>query len=70
MEEITLFHYTNENAAALIKREKLLKMSTRDTRDAVYGDGVYFTSLCTDESKPFIIVNNWDGRFPWRIIQR
>ena len=55
-----LFHYTTSGGAHAIRSSKKLKKSVRQNFDAVYGDGVYFTSKSPwHHSKVDIVMNNW-----------
>ena len=63
-----LYHYTNANAAGAIDRSRNILMSKG--RDSYFGEGVYFTSLPPSVSKHYIIANNWDGKFPWEMIEK
>jgi hypothetical protein len=55
-----LFHYTTTSGAQAIQSSKKLKKSVRQNFDAVYGDGVYFTSKSPwHHSKVDIVINNW-----------
>ena len=58
---IKLFHYTSEAGAEAITSSGFIKGSTGKLADAVYGDGVYLTSLDFNQhSKSKIAANNYD----------
>jgi hypothetical protein len=55
-----LFHYTTKEGADAIRASQILNQSKGQIRDAVLGDGVYFTKKSTwHYSKAGIIMNNW-----------
>jgi hypothetical protein len=55
-----LFHYTPSDGAKAIQASKKLKKSDNQIGDAVFGNGVYFTSKSPwNHSKVDIIINNW-----------
>ena len=61
---VKLYHYTDATGKGLIEKSGVIlasqKSSIRD--DAVYGDGVYLTSLGPENSTAEILGNNYDGR--------
>ena len=62
-EKMKLAHYTTEAGAKAIKESGVIKSST-DTgvhRDAVFGRGVYLTTLSPDTPRCQIVENNWDN---------
>ena len=57
---IWLYHYTDENAAASIESSKLIYQSTDTIRDAVWGQGTYFTDMApNNHTAQEIAYNNW-----------
>ena len=59
---ISLFHYTTKKNALAILRSKRLKASTiKPGKDAVYGEGQYFTSLPPWADETSLLQNNYDG---------
>ena len=56
------YHYTNEEGYEAIKKSKKIKKSKLNGPDAVFGKGVYLTSLSPqDRTKGGIAKNNYDG---------
>ena len=57
---ISLYHYTDVDAAASIDRLKLIYQSTDTIRDAVWGQGTYFTDMApNNHTAQEIAYNNW-----------
>ena len=47
---ITLYHYTSEDGAIGIEETQTIKSSTKEgSRDARFGDGVYFTDMSPED---------------------
>ena len=59
MSTITLYHYTNKEGIEGISQSDIIETSRLSRRDAVFGEGVYLTSLSHRESKETIVANNW-----------
>lgn len=63
-----LYHYTNQESLAKIKRSKYIRQSKNFERDCVYGDGVYLTSLNPkDWDKADLAKNNYGGGWKKRL---
>ncbi|XP_057311381.1 uncharacterized protein LOC130649168 [Hydractinia symbiolongicarpus] len=61
MSTIKLYHYTTKEGAEGILESGCLKKSEKAVKDAVLGDGVYFTSIAPRSvTKQKIAQNNWD----------
>jgi len=59
---VVLYHYTDKKGYDAIKKSKKILKSSDTTNDAVYGAGVYLTSLSPNKrSKIEIAENNYDG---------
>uniref|UniRef100_A0A7M5XEZ5 Tox-ART-HYD1 domain-containing protein n=1 Tax=Clytia hemisphaerica TaxID=252671 RepID=A0A7M5XEZ5_9CNID len=56
---LTLYHYTDKSSALSILQSKYMYGSSQSF-DAVFGEGVYFTSLSPESGKKKIAENNWD----------
>ncbi|CAH1773185.1 unnamed protein product [Owenia fusiformis] len=57
-----VYHYTSEAGIKGIKSSMKIKQSTDKKKDAMLGEGVYFTTMTPRQhSKEEIIRNNWDG---------
>ncbi len=56
---VVLYHYTNEEGAAAIKKSKKIRKSVGAGADAAFGDGTYFTSLSPRNAASMIYHNNW-----------
>ncbi|XP_046344560.2 uncharacterized protein LOC124125321 [Haliotis rufescens] len=61
MATITFYHYTNKAGKDAIVRQKRIRASD-GAKDAVFGRGVYGTTLSPSSGLKKIIYNNWDGR--------
>ena len=60
-----LYHYTSQAGHEQIVRSGVIKQSQNFTRDCVYGDGVYLTTLNPEDfSKEDLAKNNYGGG--WR----
>ena len=46
-----VYHYTSKSKARKIRRSKLLLPSINQNSDCLYGIGIYFTSLCPNNTK-------------------
>jgi len=59
-----LYHYTSKENADLIKKSGFMQKSVvTENKDAILGEGVYFTSMAPGEKSRFAIVqNNWDDQ--------
>jgi hypothetical protein len=55
-----LYHYTSSQGLRGILNDGVI-WSSDDTRDAVYGKGVYLTSLPPTTDIWDLLENNWDG---------
>ena len=44
-DRITLYHSTSKEGRAGVAKTKLIKSSTKEGRDAYFGDGVYFMDM-------------------------
>lgn len=44
-DRITLYHFTSKEGRAGVAKTKLIKSSTKEGRDAYFGDGVYFMDM-------------------------
>ena len=56
---ITLHHYTSEEGAKGIEETQIIKSSTQEgSRDARFGDGVYFTDMSPEDFTGSQISNN------------
>ena len=56
------YHYTNKEGYKAIKKSKMIKKSKLKGADAVFGEGVYLTSLSPkNRTKGGIAENNYDG---------
>ena len=70
---VRLYHYTNKQGLASIKREERIKASRQEggsapTRDCQYGEGVYLTRLDPDQhSKAELAKNNYGGGWQSRM---
>ena len=63
MSYITLYHYTDESGMRGIQDLREIKQSGMVGVDAVFGEGVYLTSLNPEQhSKKTIAQNNWNGK--------
>ena len=60
MSKITLYHYTDKKGAEGIRSSRFIKASQVETGDAIFGYGVYLTSMTPDKAKKEIAENNWD----------
>lgn len=56
----TYYHYTDQSGVKGISKSKEIKASTDTTNDAVYGPGVYLTSMDPRNDPKEIIRNNYD----------
>ncbi|CAH3167642.1 unnamed protein product [Porites evermanni] len=56
----TYYHYTDQRGVKGISKSKEIKASTDTTNDAVYGPGVYLTSMDPRNDPKDIIRNNYD----------
>lgn len=57
---ILLYHYTDVDAAASIEELELIYQSTDTIRDAVWGQGTYFTDMApNNHTAQEIAYNNW-----------
>ena len=68
-DEITVYHYTDNDSLEKIKKSGLIKESKPGsaTGDAVFGQGVYVTRLSPEEhSKKDIARNNYDDGEPFQ----
>lgn len=66
----TYYHYTDEKGAEGIKESGVIKKSSIDRGDAVFGDGTYLTRVPPTTSKYDIAVNNYDTRTEERVVER
>jgi hypothetical protein len=57
---VYLYHYTDKNGALGIAKSKRINSSKNTTTDAVYGKGVYLTSMSPTAGKKNILKNNYD----------
>lgn len=58
-ERITLHHYTSKEGAKGIEETQIIKSSTQEgSRDARFGDGVYFTDMSPEDFTRKQISNN------------
>ena len=57
------YHYTDKQGYDAIKNSKKIRKSKLSGVDAIFGSGVYLTSLAPEDvfTKGRIAVNNWDG---------
>ncbi|KAK7111197.1 hypothetical protein V1264_010871 [Littorina saxatilis] len=55
----SFIHYTNEQGWKSIDASGEIRISTRDSGKAHYGEGVYGTTLRPEEGKMRIAKNNW-----------
>ena len=68
---IWLYHYTNFDAATSIKSSKLINQSTDTIKDAVWGEGTYFTDMDpNNHTAKEIAFNNWGGSLTFDAIQK
>ena len=68
---VWLYHYTDVNAAASIERSRLIYQSTDTIRDAVWGQGTYFTDMApNNHTAQEIAYNNWRSSLTETIEQR
>ena len=68
---IWLYHYTDVNAAASIESSKLIYQSTDTIRDAVWGQGTYFTDMApNNHTAQEIAYNNWRSSLTRSIQQK
>lgn len=68
---IWLYHYTDVNAAASINSSKLIYQSTDTIKDAVWGQGTYFTDMDpNNHTAEQIAFNNWRRRNLTTVIQQ
>jgi len=60
---VILYHYTNTEGKTAIERSGKINKSERSKHrdDAMYGTGVYLTSLGPDHSTAELLGNNYDG---------
>lgn len=60
---VRLYHYTNTEGKIAIETSGIIKKSQRSKHrdDAMYGTGVYLTSLGPENSTSVIVGNNYDG---------
>lgn len=58
-----LYHYTDTKGKTAIEKTEKILQSKRDSRrdDAMYGDGVYLTSIPPTSTTAEILGNNYDG---------
>jgi hypothetical protein len=58
-----LYHYTDTKGKDAIETLGKILRSKRDSRrdDAMYGTGVYLTSIPPSSGTDVILGNNWDG---------
>ena len=61
-ERDTYYHYTDEKGLQGIKESGVIKGSSRQRGDAVFGDGAYLTKRPPTDSKYDIAENNYDMR--------
>ena len=68
---IWLYHYTDANAAASINSSKLIYQSTDTIKDAVWGQGTYFTDMApNNHTAEQIAWNNWGSNLTAAILQK
>ena len=68
---VWLYHYTDVNAAASIESSRLIYQSTDTIRDAVWGQGTYFTDMAPhNHTAQEIAYNNWRSSLTKTIQQR
>jgi hypothetical protein len=58
---VKLYHYTDTAGKNGIEASNRISMSTNTVIDAVYGKGVYLTSLGPHNPTRTILGNNYDG---------
>ena len=68
MGTITLYHYTNIEGRLGIAQTGCINPSGGG-RDAVFGEGVYLTSIPPTESKIKIVANNWGSQQEQQLIK-
>ena len=61
-EKETYYHYTTPAGAKGIRESGVIKKSSRDRGDAMFGDGAYLTKRPPTDSKLGIAGNNYDMR--------
>jgi len=63
-----LYHYTSQGGHDHIVKSKFIKQSQNFTKDCVYGDGVYLTTLNPEDfSKKDLAKNNYGGLWEKRL---
>ena len=68
---IWLYHYTDAKATSSIKNSKLICQSTDTIKDAVWGQGTYFTDMDpNNHTAEQIAFNNWRRRNLTTVIQQ
>ena len=68
---VWLYHYTDAKAAKSIESTKLIYQSTDTIRDAVWGQGTYFTDMApNNHTAQQIAYNNWRSSLTTTIQQR
>lgn len=68
---VWLYHYTDAKAAKSIESTKLIYQSTDTIRDAVWGQGTYFTDMAPNKhTAQQIAYNNWRSSLTTSIQQR
>ena len=68
---IWLYHYTDVDAAASIESSRLIYQSADTMRDAVWGQGTYFTDMApNNHTVQEIAYNNWPSSLTRTIQQR
>ena len=68
---VWLYHYTDAKAAKSIESTKFIYQSTDTIRDAVWGQGTYFTDMAPNKhTAQQIAYNNWRSSLTTSIQQR